>query len=116
MRIAILGALSSKEQNKRTPSKVVVDYLQNVHAMCRVASILRKKGHVPFTPALDLLLGVVGGDWEEEDYRGMTTEFIKVCDAVVVISLSWGVERDLETAREHGLLIYNSVEEVPNAT
>ena len=114
MRIAILGALSSKEVNNRTPSKVVVDYLQNVHEMCRAASIVRKKGHVPFTPVLDLLLGVVGDDWEEEDYRGLTTEFIKVCEAVVVISRSWGVERDLETARQYKCIIYNSLEEVPD--
>jgi len=116
MRIAILGALSSKEGTQRDPSTVVVDYLRNVHDMCKAASIVRHKGHVPFTPALDLLLGVVGGDWTEKEYRGMTTEFIKVCEAVVVISNSWGVDRDLETARESNCIIYSNLEEVPDVT
>ena len=114
MRIAVLGALSSKEDTERTSSKVVVDYIKNVHRMCEIASTLRKKGWHPFVPALDLLLGIVGGNWDEEDYRGLTTAFIPVCDAVLVISDSWGTQKDIETAKFHGVKVYYSLEEVPN--
>lgn len=114
MIIAILGALSSKEDTERTPSQVVVDYLQNVHKMCRVASRLRKRGHHPFTPALDMLLGVVDGEWTEEEYRGLTTAFIPRCDAALVISDSWGTQRDIETAIDHNIPIYYNEEEIPD--
>lgn len=114
MRIIILGALSSKEDTERTPSKIVVDYIQNVHKMCAVATALRKRGHAPFVPALDILLGLIDGNWDEENYRGLTTAFIPVCDAAVVISDSWGTQKDIQTAKEHGIPVYYSVEEVPN--
>lgn len=115
MKIYIAGPLSSKENDKRNPSKVVTDYIQNVSQMCKVASLVRRKGHSPFVPALDLLLGVVVGDWEEEDYRGLSDEFLPVCDAILVIGHSWGVDREIELAVKLGIKIYNSIEEIPDA-
>ncbi len=99
-KIYIAGALSSKENADRIPSKVVVDYLTNVHRMCKIAGEVRKAGHSPYVPALDMMLGVVCGDWVEEDYRGIGMEFLEVCDYILVISDSWGVQKELERARE----------------
>lgn len=114
MRIYIAGALSSKENKSRSPSKVVTDYIQNVSVMCKAASEVRRKGHYPYVPGIDFLLGVVTGDWEEEDYRGIGMEFLKVCNAVLVISDSWGVQKELEEAKRLGLTIFNNIEEIPN--
>jgi len=111
-RVFIAGALSSKEVTNRTPSRVVVDYLANVHKMVMVASEVRKLGHYPFIPALDLLCGIVGGNWNEEDYRGMSTGFLEVCDCVLVISMSIGVEREIKVARQLGIPIYHGIEEI----
>ncbi|MBU1307896.1 MAG: hypothetical protein KKF33_20520 [Alphaproteobacteria bacterium] len=113
MRIYIAGALSSKEKTSRSPSKVVTDYIQNVSAMCKAASIIKRKGHYPYVPGLDFLLGMIIGDWEEEDYRGMGMSFLEVCDAMVIISNSWGVQKELEKAKELGIIIYNDIGEVP---
>ena len=102
-RIYVAGALSSKEKEDRDPSTVVIDYLSNVSAMCKFASMLRKAGAYPFVPALDLLLGVVNGDWDEDTYRGIGMAFLEVCDMVVVISWSWGVRKEVERAEELGI-------------
>ena len=67
---------------------------------------------MPFVPALDLLLGIINGDWNEEDYRGIGLEFLDVCDAVLIISNSWGVQQELKYAKEHCIPIYYSVEEL----
>jgi len=112
MRIYIAGALSSKEDRTRDPSKVVIDYLSNVSKMCKVASEVRKMGHFPFVPALDLLLGVINGDWDEEDYRGVGMAFLEVCDAVLVISQSWGVAKEIERANELGIPVYYRMEDL----
>ena len=114
-RIYVAGALSSKEKTNRNPSTVVIDYIQNISAMCKAASIIKRRGHYPYTPGLDFLIGIVAGDWEEEDYRGIGIEFLKVCDAIVIISNSWGVQQELEKAKKLGLVIYNDIKEVPNA-
>jgi len=112
MRVYIAGALSSKENTSRDPSTVVIDYIANVSRMCKVASQVRKVGHHPFVPALDLLLGAINGDWTEEDYRGIGMAFLEVCDAVLVISDSWGVQKEIKRARELNIPIYYSMEEL----
>ena len=112
MRIYIAGALSSSEKANRAPSRVVTDYLANVCEMCKVASRVRKAGHHPFVPCLDLLLGAVNGDWNEEDYRGIGMSFLEVCDAVLVISESSGVAREVKRAKELGIPVYFDIEDV----
>lgn len=112
MRVYIAGALSSKENSNRNPSKIVTDYLQNVSAMCRTASIVRRMGWYPYVPALDFVLGMVDGFWEEEDYRGIGMSFLEVCDAVLVISESYGVTKEVERATELGIPVYHTIQEL----
>ena len=109
MRIYIAGALSSKENSERDPSKVVVDYLANVSRMCKIASQVRKLGHYPYVPALDLLMGIINGDWDEEEYRGIGMAFLEVCDAVLVTSWSYGVQKEVERAEELGIKILYTI-------
>lgn len=111
-RIYIAGALSSREKENRNPSEVVVDYLANVSRMCKVASMVRRAGHYPYVPALDLLLGVINGNWDEEMYRGIGMAFMEVCDAVLVISNSWGVAKELDRATELGIPIYDNLSHI----
>jgi hypothetical protein len=112
MRVYIAGALSSRENTERNPSKVVTDYIQNVSRMCQVASQVRRLGHYPYVPGLDFLLGVIAGDWEEDDYREVGMSFLEVCDAVLVISQSWGVSKEIERANELGIPVYYNLEEL----
>ena len=114
MRIYIAGALSSKEIDKRNPSRIVTDYISNIHNMCQKASIVKRKGHYPFVPALDFLLGVVCGDWEEEEYRSTGMSFLEVCDAILITSMSWGVKEEIKRAKELGKHIYYDLEDIPN--
>jgi len=118
MRIYVAGQLSNRETqpDDRSPSTVVIDYIKNVHVMCKVAKMLQTRGYAPYVPALDFLMGVVNGNLGEEDYRGVGIEFLKVCDAVFVISMSSGVIRELEIAKELGLPVYYTLAEVPNVS
>ncbi len=106
-RVYIAGALSSKEDDTRDPSTVVIDYLFNVSKMCKVASLVKKAGGFPFVPALDLLLGIVNGDWTEDMYRDIGMAFLEVCDVVLVISWSWGVEQEVERANKINIPVFD---------
>lgn len=112
MRVYIAGALSSKENTNRNPSKVVTDYIRNLSNMCQKASKLRKQGYYPYVPGMDFLMGIVAGDWEENDYRGIGMAFLEVCDAVLVISESWGVQKEIKRAKELGIPVYYSIVEL----
>ena len=114
MRVYIAGALSSKGGVRGDSSTVVVKYIQNLSAMCKIASLVRRRGHSPYVPGLDLLMGLVAGDWEEGDYRGMGMGFLEVCDAVLVISDSWGVQQEIGRADRLHIPVYFSLEDIPN--
>ena len=111
-RVFIAGALSSKDSTDRTPSQVVVDYIYNIHRMCGVASSVRFAGYAPFIPGADILAGIVSGLWNESDYRDTSMEFLKVCDCVLVISDSWGVQQEVKEAKRLGIPIYYSFDEL----
>lgn len=106
-RVYVAGALSNFDgEDERTPSKVVTDYIQNLNHMCRVAIELRRDGYYPYVPGMDFMLGLISGSWEEEDYRGIGMSFLGVCDAILVISRSNGVEREITEAIELGIPVY----------
>ena len=92
-----------------------VGYLKNVSRMCKVAVELRKKGHAVFVPCLDLLLGIVAGDWEYEDYFENNQAFLEDCDALYLIGHSPGADKELKAAEYYGLQIFYRLPEVPFA-
>jgi len=106
LRVYVAGALSSKQDTTRNPSKVITDYIQNLNRMCEAASEVRMNGFYPYVPGMDFMLGLVDGTWEEEDYRGIGMAFLEVCDVVLVISESWGVVREVAVARQLGIPVY----------
>lgn len=111
MRVYIAGALSTLPvgtPDHRKPTTIVVDYIANLTMMCKVAGQLRKRGHSPYIPGLDLLVGLVNGDWEEQDYRGLGMAFLEVCDAVLITSESQGVAEEVRRAGILGIpVVYN---------
>lgn len=116
--IYVAGALSGAQPGDnphRSPSTVVCDYIINVSHMCWIAGRLRQRGYYPYVPGADLLLGLVGANWNEAMYRDMSMAFLEVCDAVLVTSRSSGVERELERARELDIPIYYTIEELEAA-
>ncbi len=82
--------------------------------MCWVACDLIQKGHAPFIPGIDFLMGVVGGYVQESAYRNLSLAFLEVCQAVLVISDSKGVKAELDLARKLNIPIYYSIEDIPN--
>jgi len=95
----------------------VVKYIQYAHEMCRTATILMRKGHYVFVPALDFLLGVVAGDFTESDYKDASLAWLRHCDAIFVMPNakgSPGVARELVVARELDLYVFYSFLDVPD--
>lgn len=89
-------------------------YIQNVSKMLNVAVNLRRLGHCPYVPCMDILLGLIAGDWEYKDYFDMNFAFIGKCDALFFMESSPGADRELEYAKKLGLKIFYKLSEVPN--
>ena len=105
MRIYIAGPLNAD----------AVGYLQNVHRMTQASVMLRQMGHAPYNPCLDLLDGIMAGDFGYEDYFYTSQEWLKVADAMFFLGSSPGADKERALAESLGLPIYEGLNEVPNA-
>lgn len=106
MKIYIAGPLNSD----------ACGYLKNVHNMIKIANELRKKGHIVFIPCMDLLLGVFDGNLTYKDYFEQNSAWIECCDALFFIESSPGADKELDIARELGINIFYSLDEVEDVS
>ena len=96
---------------------------QNLNRLEAMALPLFRMGHIPMIgewlalPLLHLAGSVTPGDeaYQEISYPVAHRLLLK-CDAVLRIEgVSKGADEDVRIARENGLKIYNSLDEIPQA-
>lgn len=80
---------------------------------------LIKMGHNPFIPNLWHFVHKNWIDSPHEDHWFMlVSEWLKFCDAILIAEIPpWqnsGVRRELDMALDLGLIIYHSLDEIPN--
>jgi hypothetical protein len=94
----------------------------NLHALQSVALPLFRKGHIPIVgewvalPLIYLAGSKRPGDeaWEEIQYP-VAHKLLEKCDAVLRLpGASKGADEDVRIAKERGLKIFYSLQDVPN--
>lgn len=115
MLIYVAGPLSShtREGVKR-----------NISRAKRAGYEVLRKGHYPFIPHLNVnFLEQFTGEGNGLDdgthwdsYLEWDFAFLLRCDAILYLAKSPGADRELALAKAAGLLVYKSVEEIPDAT
>lgn len=88
-------------------------YLRNVHRMIEWGERVRKLGYAVYVPAIDLIQGIVFGNWEYPDYFNNSQPFLDVCDAVFLVpgwETSAGTAREIERAKAQGIPVYADLE------
>ena len=94
---------------------MAVDYNKNLHAMINWREILRRHGYAPYCPCLDLLPGIMFGDYEYEDYFQANQPWIDVSDALFVCpgwEESRGTKREMMRAKDKGVPICFTIAEL----
>jgi len=94
-----------------------VEVLANIRAGIRAAARLLTRGYVPFCPFLDfsLFLTDEAGGITDGQIKTYSLEWLRVCDAVLLLpgwERSTGTAREMDEARNLGLPIYYSEEEL----
>ena len=89
----------------------------NVETAKRVGVLLEQKGHHAIVPHLshylDLQAKAMGVEIPYEDWIRHGLEQLSMCDAMLVISESPGVKREIEFAEEHHIPFYYRIEDIP---
>jgi len=89
-------------------------YIHNMRRMIKAGIEVMKKGHIPYIPCLDFLVGLLSDTpLTLDDYMRVSTEWLKMCDGILVLGMSSGVEKELAVAKRLGLRLFTSVDEIP---
>jgi len=103
-KIYIAGALNSD----------AVGYIRNLHRMISYSNKLRRKGYSVFVPGLDILMGLLDGDFDYKDYFENSQPWLAVSDIMFVCpgwESSKGTVKEIESAKELGIpVVYNDTD------
>jgi hypothetical protein len=94
-----------------------VGYLQNVSKMVRVAIEVQRAGFSVFVPCLDLLCGIVAGDFTYDDYALNNIKWLEVSDAVYVLpdsENSKGTQKEIALANSLDIPVFHDLEMLKN--
>lgn len=91
----------------------------NVLKAVKVGIEIRAKGHYPLIPHLyddfDEVAKMMGHNFDWQSYMDMDLAILERCDCLYFIGESKGACIELERAKELGLQIFYSLEEVPDS-
>lgn len=95
---------------------MAVDYIKNTSRMIKLANDAREAGFAVFVPCVDILQGIVAGDWNYRCYFSNSQPWLMVSDAVLVVEEGYksskGTLRELETAERHNIPVFFSLKEM----
>jgi hypothetical protein len=94
---------------------MAVDYLYNVHKMMTVAQEVKSAGYAVLIPAIDLLMGIMFGYTKYEEYFDNNAPWLAVSEAVLLVpgwETSEGTKREIAIAKENGVPVFESIEEM----
>ena len=89
------------------------DYLKNVHRMIVWGEKVRKRGFAVFVPGIDLIQGIMFGNWDYSDYFDNSQPWLDASDAVFLTpgwETSEGTKREIERAKEHNIPVFDNLD------
>ena len=95
-----------------------VGYLKNVSTMVKKSIAVQKCGFSVFVPCLDILMGIVDGNFGYTDYANNNMTWLEVADAVLVLENSEnskGTQAEIKRAGELNIPVFYDIEELKNA-
>lgn len=90
-------------------------YIKNLSRMIKEAEMVRKSGFAVFIPGLDILQAIYSGDCNFKELFGNSIEWLKVSDAVYVISnwrTSKGVKAEIKLAKKLGIPVFYNLKDL----
>jgi len=88
------------------------EYLRNVHRTIVWAEKVRKLGFAILVPGIDLLQGIVFGNWQYNDYFDNSQPWLDVSDAVFLVpgwETSPGTKREIKRADRQSIPVFSDL-------
>ena len=91
---------------------MAVDYIKNLHKMFKMADAIRREGFAVYVPGLDILLGILTGNFEYDDYFLNSQPWLAKADYMYVLpnsESSSGTQREIALAKEKRIPVFYTV-------
>lgn len=99
----------------------VIDILGNIGTALEAGVKIALKGHIPYIPHADCLIGIWSkGKLPKEYYYKLGMEWLKCCDAFLLLDKkdldikNSGVIREYKYAKSKNMKIFYSLDEIPD--
>lgn len=110
IRVYVAGPMTPRGEGNHA-----IEFLTNLRKGIEVCLTLIEHGFAPFSPFLDFLYWIAGGQLTEEQVKKISATFLRVCDCVLLLDgweQSSGCRNELKIASEVGLPAFDTIEEV----
>jgi len=91
---------------------MAVGYIKNCHKMIKTARLVRNEGFSVYVPCVDLLEGLVDGNFDYDDYFENSQPWLLSSDAVF-LTPGWGesegTKREIALATEHNIPVFENL-------
>lgn len=90
-------------------------YIKNVHKMIKFAEQIRIQGFSVYVPAIDLLMGLVIGSYDYDDYFNNSQPWLEVSDAMFLTpgwSKSKGTLREIQRAHKFNIPTFMKISDL----
>jgi hypothetical protein len=91
------------------------DYIKNLSVMCKASIELKKLGYAAYNPALDILEGIIAGDFTYQDYFKPNYEWMQEADVIFVLpnyTTSHGALAEIQKAQDLNIPVVYSITEL----
>jgi hypothetical protein len=89
-----------------------VDYIKNMHRMIDHTNTIRQMGYSVYVPCLDILMGLVFGNYNYHDYFDNSQPWLQASDMVYVVpgsEISEGTNKEIELAKAMNIPIIRDI-------
>ena len=92
-----------------------VGYIKNMHRMIKTARLVRNAGYAVYVPCVDILEGIVDGNFDYHEYFDNSQPWLLSSDAVFLTpgwETSSGTKREIERAKANNIPVFSSLDDM----
>lgn len=90
-----------------------VGYIKNMHRMIKTAKRIRDAGFSVYVPCIDILEGIVDGNFEYSDFFNNSQPWLLSADAIFLTpgwGTSEGTKKEIALANENNIPVFDTLE------
>lgn len=90
-------------------------YIQHMHRMLKCSEEVRRRGYSVYVPCIDIIQGLVFGNWTYDDFFSNSQPWLDAADAIFLVpgwESSEGTKREIVRAKSQSIPVFSDLDEL----